>query len=361
MYTMKKFLFFLWIIFIFKEVYPQTVIDDICIGETFLIDSKILNEHRRVFVYLPDEYLNTSYPVMYLLSSGRNDFRYNIFHDQFIVIGIESRDTKQDFLTATNRDNFCHFFEKELIPYVEANYKTLPIRFISGHSLSGAFVIDIFLKKPQLFAFFIATSPALNVLDTINIAETKLAKETGLYFNIGDKENYEQLEKANSNLHNQLKSSKIHHLNWKYERLSGENHETNAYTGFCRGYNYYKSLLSVPDSILGTDIQEIIDYSNNIQSGFGFKIEIDEYVVMPNILLSLKNKNYHNVIHTVRYISNELTSFFIEEVDTMIDIGNELQLNGQFKLALEVFQIIYDKTQNPIAETKMHELEKKKE
>ena len=356
---MKKLLFFLLVLFISDNLYSQKEMRDLCAGKTFLFDSKILNEQRRIFVHLPNDYTKTSYPVVYLITSGPNDFRHNILNNQFIIVGIESQDTKRDFLKAINRNNFTLFLEKELIPYTNANYKTLPVRFICGHSLSGGFVIDIFLKKPQLFNFYIATSPTLNVLDTIKIAGIELEKETGLYFNMGSRENYELLEKENIDFSNNLKSSEINHLNWKFEKLESETHETNEYTGFCRGYNYYKSLISIPDSLIGRSIQEIVDYSEKMQEGFGTKIRIDENVVMPNILINLENKKYDNVVNTVKYISNKLSDLFSEEVSTMIDIGNELQKRNQPELALQVYRLIFNTTKNKITEEKIREIEKK--
>jgi predicted alpha/beta superfamily hydrolase len=359
-FEMKKMLFYLLVLFISEKLYSQKEITDICIGKTFLFASKILNEQRRIFIYLPGDYSKASYPVLYLITSGSYDFRLSIFHNQFIIIGIESHDSKRDFLKAINRDNFCMFLEKELIPYIEVNYKTLPIRFISGHSLSGGFIMDVFLKKPQLFSFYIATSPTLNVLDSIKTAEIKLEKETGLYFSIGDRENYEQLEKANSDFSAKLKSLKINHLSWKFEKLEGETHETNEFTGFCRAYNYYKSLSTVPDSILCKSIQEIIDYAKKMQLEFGNEIKIDGDVVMSNILINFKSKNYNNVVNTISYTANELNSFFIEEINNMLEIGNELQRRYQSELALQVFRTIFKKTKNQIAEGKIRELEKMK-
>jgi len=357
---MKRMLLLLVFFSISGSLFSQKEMTDICIGKTFLFDSKILNESRRIFVSLPDNYLTAPHSVVYLIASVQNDFRTNILHQQFITIGIESKDTKQDFLKASNRDNFSLFLEKELIPYVEANYKTLPVRFLSGHSLSGGFAIDVFLKKNQLFSFYIATSPTLHVLDSIQIQELKLEKETGLYFNMGGHEQYEQLEKANNNFYNQLKVSKVNHLNWKFEKLEGETHETNEYTGFCRGYCYYKSLMAIPDSILGLNIHEIINYTNNLNASFGSGITVDDNVIMPNILISLKAKNYLNLVDAVNYISERLPDLFKEELNDMIEIGKELQRNNQSKYALRVFKIIFDKTGSQIAGEKIKELEKGK-
>jgi hypothetical protein len=54
--------------------------------------------------------------------------------------------------------NFLNFFENELIPYIDKNYKTTHNRILCGKSLSGLFTIYAFLTKPKLFNSYIACS-----------------------------------------------------------------------------------------------------------------------------------------------------------------------------------------------------------
>jgi len=327
-------------------------------GKILEFDSKILKEKKRVFVHLPDDYKIKSYPTIYLISSAPKDFRADIFQGQFIGIGIENIDPKKYFIGQSNRDNYLNFLEDELIPFVEKEYNASLVRFISGHSISGGFVIDIFNKFPSSFSFYIATSPAVQVLN-LDIAKTAYTKPVYLYFDIGSRENYEELEKANNDLYKVLDSLKIKNLNWKYEVLADETHETNGFTGFCRGYNFYKSFSTIPDSLLSKNIQTIIEYVNNLNSQLGNKVEIGEYVFMPNLLVNLKAENYNNVLAVIEYIAKENPDFLGNESNSMIDIADEILNKGSYAIARQAYQIIFDKTKDEKIKEKINALDKK--
>ena len=57
---------------------------------------------------------------------------------------------------------FLEFFEKELFPFIEAKYRTVPYRIFAGHSLGGLMALHVFAVRPELFQSVIAVSPALN-------------------------------------------------------------------------------------------------------------------------------------------------------------------------------------------------------
>ena len=76
------------------------------------------------------------------MSSNRNHLISEI-----IIIAIENIDRERDFTVTkikTKRPNtmgggrnFLDFIEKELIPYIDNNYKAEPFRTLVGHSLGG--------------------------------------------------------------------------------------------------------------------------------------------------------------------------------------------------------------------------------
>ena len=51
--------------------------------------------------------------------------------------------------------------ERELIPYVESNFRTHPYRLLEGHSFGGLFSTYALMNKPELFNAFIIQAPAL--------------------------------------------------------------------------------------------------------------------------------------------------------------------------------------------------------
>lgn len=145
--------------------------------------SKLLNEDREISVYLPPSYYasNQSYPVLYFLDGDYNFFYVSGFVElqsaisenipEMILVGISGKGTstyrKNCKPNATGRNDsgnaetYADFIEKELVPFVDKNYKTLDYKILAGHSIGGLFVINTVLNKPNVFNNYIAISPAL--------------------------------------------------------------------------------------------------------------------------------------------------------------------------------------------------------
>lgn len=160
------------------------------IGVTETIHSTKLNEDRILNVALPQGYHPDSaarYPVIYLLDgSADEDFIHITGLAQFaafewigwmqpsIVVGIANVDRKRDltypttvakdkadFPTTGGSAAFMAFIGEELIPFIEANYRTAPDRMLIGQSLGGLFAAEVLLKKPALFQRYLIVSPSV--------------------------------------------------------------------------------------------------------------------------------------------------------------------------------------------------------
>jgi len=172
--------------------------NDIVIGKTHSINSKILNEERKILIHVPEEnterlYQNKKHPVVYLLDGG--DHFYQVVGmikrlnrvglcPKMIVVGIPNTDkntganrtrdltptkAKPDhpFINESEADNsgggknFMSFIEKELIPFINSNYQTLPYRMFIGHSLGGLTVMNTLIETPELFSSYVAIDPSM--------------------------------------------------------------------------------------------------------------------------------------------------------------------------------------------------------
>ena len=159
------------------------------------LSSKILNEDRKIYIYVPP--IDTlqpdkRYPVLYVLD-GDNHFsmiaeycRYLSRLDvnvmpEMIIVGIPNTNRTRD-LTPTHSivdyygkpdtgsnswlkpsgggNNFLQFIGDELIPYVDAHYKTEAFRIFAGHSFGGITTINCLLTQPDMFGAYIAISPS---------------------------------------------------------------------------------------------------------------------------------------------------------------------------------------------------------
>lgn len=127
-------------------------------ADSFTINSKILNEERQIYVYLPKGHEESGevYPAIYLLDGHRLFNVTSSFVEYYsgssripplIVVGIASTDRRRDF-TPTARegdgrrppggggaDDFLRFIAEELFPQIESKYPTRDYRTLIGHSL----------------------------------------------------------------------------------------------------------------------------------------------------------------------------------------------------------------------------------
>jgi len=168
-----------------NPVVAQEAPKEIVIGEERSIHSAILNEDRPFLVGKPASYdrSETRYPVLVVLD-GREHFHHTTGVTQFLarnqlmpealVVAIPNTDRTRD-MTPPSADpvaaqqmpthggaaNFRAFIADELIPWLDANYRTHPYRILVGHSFGGLFAIDTLLARPDVFDAYIAISPSL--------------------------------------------------------------------------------------------------------------------------------------------------------------------------------------------------------
>ncbi len=155
----------------------------------------------RVSVALPFNYLpfdTTRYPVMYVLDGDPNlpmaaliqrNMSYDHEVPDVIMVGIgyqvdnflstrsfrmldytPSHVAKIDSeMTASHHmkmvsggaPDFLQVLEKEIIPYIENNFKTNKDRSLAGHSLGGLFTLYTLFHEPALFQRYLISSPSL--------------------------------------------------------------------------------------------------------------------------------------------------------------------------------------------------------
>ncbi|MBL7952751.1 MAG: alpha/beta hydrolase [Flavobacteriales bacterium] len=160
------------------------------LGSTERIHSVTLGEDRVLNIALPLGYHPDSaarYPVVYLLDGGADEdfihiaglaqfaaFEWIAWMQPSIIVGIANVDRQRDlthptsiasdkaeFPTTGGSVAFMTFLQKEVIPFVEASYRTFPDRTLIGQSLGGLFATEVLLRKPYLFNHYIIVSPSL--------------------------------------------------------------------------------------------------------------------------------------------------------------------------------------------------------
>lgn len=164
------------------EAVPLTV------GETFTLVSDMLGETRRINVYRPAMYGDTAdlrLPVLYMPDGGiGEDFLHiagllqvsvtNGTVRPFLLVGIENTERRRDLTGPTDVADdraiaprvggsaaFRRFIRAELMPVIDAQYRTTAETAIIGESLAGLFIVETFLLEPDLFDTYIALDPSL--------------------------------------------------------------------------------------------------------------------------------------------------------------------------------------------------------
>lgn len=149
------------------------------------ISSKILGQQRKVWIHIPNSNGGNkikdrgNYPVIYLLDGSENfntvvsiteHMAESNLCPPMIVVGILHKDRLTDLTTGTDKElpttvgggeKFMSYVEKELIPYIDANYPTTSYKTFIGHSLGGLTVINTFLHNPNLFNSYVSLDASL--------------------------------------------------------------------------------------------------------------------------------------------------------------------------------------------------------
>lgn len=249
------------------------------------IQSEILGEKRILNIYLPVGYNKNDsigYPVIYLLDgSADEDFihvaglvQFNNFPwidrvPKSIVVGIATVDRQRDFTFPTTikkdkeqypatggSENFMHFMENELQPYINGKYNTSQDKMLIGQSLGGLLATEILLKKPHLFNKYMIISPSLwwdnaSLLEQNSILlEEKFDQKTEVYIGVGKEglspgEVPHVMEVDANLLAEKLMSSKSKSLQIYFDYLPQEDHATIAHQAI---FNAFRLLYPVVTS-----------------------------------------------------------------------------------------------------------------
>jgi predicted alpha/beta superfamily hydrolase len=188
---------------LFPSVVPaaQETGDAVTYARKFSLHSDILNEDRTYWLNLPTSYGDPRfspqrYPVLFLFDgkstffpvcgvldfmSGRDSVNYQV--PEMIIVGIDNENRMKDLTpNPSNKtpqgieskdfgermaagsgggEKFIQFLEKELIPRIEADYRTLPYRVCIGHSLGGLTASHLLINHSGLFDAYLAIDPSL--------------------------------------------------------------------------------------------------------------------------------------------------------------------------------------------------------
>jgi len=269
----------------------------IVIGTRVSFESKILGERRALEIYLPGGYERSAetYPVLFVLDGGWM-FQYcvSIVHmmspnhfPRMIVVGIPNTDRRRDLDPAavagpeaeSGTDRFLRFMRGELIPYVQEKYRVNAFRILTGHSLAGFFTLYAFLKSPETFRAYIATSPSIASEERSRLFSRIMESRNqttwrgrSLYVSGGGNEGPE-MKNAIVSFEGKLNEGLCPGLEWSMDIFDGEGHV--PVKGFYQGLRRLFADWMISRELLAkADLSEISRHYEALAKKFGLEIGI---------------------------------------------------------------------------------------
>ena len=278
------------------------------------LKSAVLGEDRVILVRTPPGYDNNklSYPVLYMTdgdahmghtSSTIEFLTQNGRLPELIVVGVTNTDRTRDltpvkssqknpagelqFPTSGGSDNFLKFFETELIPEIEKQYRVQPYRILAGHSLGGLFAVHAMISKPRLFNSFIAVSPSLQWEngETLKRAEDFLKNQkemrVTLFVSLGNEPG--AIGDSFDKFKDMLSKTSIKGFEWQAERMADEDHGSvvlrSHYFGLRKVYEDWQAPSDPKSGAVLGGLKGADAHYTKLSEKFGYNIPVPENLI----------------------------------------------------------------------------------
>ena len=292
----------------------------------YKIHSKQLDEERVIWVRVPHGYETSkqAYPVVYKLF-GTNETYFSNIHGtmkllagegiipQMILVGLDQTShaemVPKEFSDQPDLRNhaeqFLPYLAGEVIPFIEKNFRTQPMRIFMGSYDCGAFGIYVMLHQPMLFYGYLLNSPGRYGGATSFIAETwnkfDQIKEFRNFLYITDAYTDEgEMSEETMKLVRYLSISPYQGLEFDFDDISGP--ETDGYTPYYYSKGFLKKMFrdyKCPVEKFDAGLDAVKAHYAGLSLAYGYPIDIPERM--------------------------------------LDDLGNHLWRNGKTKSAEEVF------------------------
>ena len=278
------------------------------------LKSAVLGEDRIVLVRTPPGYETNkvSYPVLYMTdgdahmghtASTIEFLTRNGRMSDLIVVGVTNTDRTRDltpvkstnknpagelqFPTSGGADNFLKFFETELIPEIEKQYRVQPYRILAGHSLGGLFAIHSMISKPGLFNSYVAVSPSLQWEngEELKRAEDFLKNQkelkVTLFVSIGNEPG--AIGESFDSFKDLLSKTSIKGFEWQAERMADEDHGSvvlrSHYFGLRKVYEGWQGARDPKSGAIIGGLQGADAHYKKLSERFGYTIPVPENLI----------------------------------------------------------------------------------
>jgi predicted alpha/beta superfamily hydrolase len=278
------------------------------IGEIFTMSSKVLDQNRRIQVYLPPSYQQSSkqYPVLYVLDGQwhfvnavaiQQSLRVPNTLPEMIVVGIVNSEPLRRSMFGEQREEFQQYLANDLLPFIDKKFRTSQDRLLFGWEMGAFFTTFSIFHDKQLFSGAISTNGGDISDEEINrFNDIKMESKKYLYIANSIKDIY--TVQYTDKLSKQLNAKAVNNLNWHYQKFNDETHETLPYVSMYQGLKYYYndfdtlSFSSIDEYIKLGGMDYLTQYFAKRGERFGFPMGISNDTKNNLIWLAWNRNNY---------------------------------------------------------------------
>ncbi len=281
----------------------QVRFEDYVFGQRLLFRSEILGENRVIFLNLPESYKEGAnrYPVLYILDGG--DYfepfagmgKYLSLYEmipEMIAVAVPHGDRMKEFTftkanaatgdwpTSGGAESFGKFLGNELVPYIDASFRTHPFRILVGHSLAGLFAVETLARSPGTFQATVALSPSLywNQFEWLKNAPGVFGKAGPLkhFLFIMNEQKDEEEAGYLDEFKNWVATKGPKGLAYEYQCFPEEDHASVGFPGLFSSLKRLFKGWRFPGEAWETGPEKVKDHFRSLSDRFGFHVPISE-------------------------------------------------------------------------------------
>ncbi|MGO9065318.1 MAG: alpha/beta hydrolase-fold protein [Myxococcaceae bacterium] len=337
-------------------------------AERLTLHSQALGEERVSAVVMPASYGRGQqrYPVLYLTDAEAQlghtrttaDFlARNGLMPEVIVVGIlntqRTRDLTPtagtaaehaDYPTAGGGERFLDFLEHELVPAVEARYRTVPLRLYAGHSFGGLLGVHALLSRAGLFQAVVAASPSLGWDDGLVLREARALKAgrpplpRGLYVTLGGREASPEVLEDFESFAKAMQHVPWPNFDWAWQLVPDEDHGSTVLLGYYAGLRHlfagWRMPLEAPAATAPPSLAQLLAHFQGLSERWGYSVEPPEALVDLLGYVALRQKALGEALELFRYN----VAAYPESANAQESLGLALARAGQLDAARECYR-----------------------
>jgi uncharacterized protein len=306
------------------------------------------------------------YPVLYLtdaevqLGHARATVEFlsrNGLLPEMVLVGILNTSRTRDLTptrgsaeeqpqhpTAGGGEHFLDFIERELMPLIDARYRTLPLRVYAGHSFGGLLGLHALFTRPHLFAAVVAASPSVGWDEGLVLREAEALKPSGthapraLYVTLGGREASPDVLEDFRDLARAMQAVPWPDFDWAWQVLPGEDHGSVVLPGYYAGLRHifagWRMPLETPAGTSPPTLATVRAYYQALSQRWGYSVAPPEGLVDAAGYLALKRGATEEAIALFRF---NVTSH-PESANAQDSLGEALERDGQLPAARESYR-----------------------